>query len=768
MEVIGLFFVLIAVLVGLAFPVLAIVAFTRASQAVRDVEQLRARVAELSRRAAGAASPAQAIPQPAAPLATEPTTQPATAAVVPAAQAPAAAPDAPPVVPAPPVPAAAARASSPSTLPAPSKPSPPLSPLPAASDANFVASLGPKILVGAGGLAVVTFLALFVRYAWENNWVGPLGRVLSAGTFSLALVIGGLRIMGRRYRPLGQGLAAAGFAGLYVTAWAAHAVYDLVSRGASSGLLLVVVGGAALVAAQSGARLLAGLAWVGGYLAPILLSTGEDRGETLFVYLVLLAAGALWLDRRRSWPELSLVAALGTLALYATWFDGHFSAERFWVAAAGLLALSAIFALGPAREGELAGFLAVLAAAASGVTGIAIADEADKPVALAVLFVGLAMLAELSVARSQWTRPIAALLAALGVLAWHDSFYATGRTAEGLILGLGAALAYIGLLMAADLRSRPPGVSGAFAHLTASLLAFATLERVLEHESAGLFASILALAGFHFLLGFHAWRGGGEPMRARVALGLAVAFFTMALPVKLGLDGTTLAWAAEGVLLTWLGVKQRSSLARLYGYLVLMLALCRLFLRHVPLHPEPFTPVLNAQFGVWLFVIAAMAVTRRLARTVGEAEGDVAWLDGACALVLGPLTLTLLLGLLSHETTAYFGHVSQAAADAGDRVGALRAEREGGLALSVLWTLFATGLLSAGLLLRSLPLFYSSYALFALTAAKVVLVDVSTLPTFYRMLSFLALGALLLAGAWLNLRFRERLTAASDAGVLRS
>jgi uncharacterized membrane protein len=38
-------------------------------------------------------------------------------------------------------------------------------------------------------------------------------------------------------------------------------------------------------------------------------------------------------------------------------------------------------------------------------------------------------------------------------------------------------------------------------------------------------------------------------------------------------------------------------------------------------------------------------------------------------------------------------------------------------------------------------------------------VDLATLPTLYRMLSFLALGVLLLAGAWLNLRLRERLAA---------
>jgi hypothetical protein len=753
MEVlVGLFALLVAA-VTLAVPIMAIVALARANKAARDVEQLAARVAELSRRMEGASPSPPARPAPAAPPEVPPAAQP----VEPMAA---------------PVPPTAAGVSSvPSTTreAAPPRLAAPAAPAPATArrtDADFVASLGPKILVGAGGLAVVAFLALFVRYAWENDWVGPLGRVLSASVFSLALVVAGLRIMGRRYRPLGQGLAAAGFAGLYVTAWAAHAVYELVSRGTASGLLLVVIAGAAVVAHRAAARLLAGLAWVGGYLAPALLSTGEDRGETLFVYLLLLAAGAVWLDRQKRWPELPLLAALGTCVLYAAWFDGHFSPERFWVAAVGLLALSATFALGPAREAALGSLLAILAAALSGIGGVAIADEADRPFELTALLVALAVLAERSVGRTRWTRPIAAALGSLGVFAWHDRFFAAERTAEALVLGLGVALVHVGLLMAADLRSRPPGLPGALAHVTASLLAFATLERALEHGSGWLFASILALAGLHALLGFHAWRGGGEPLRARVTLGLAVAFFTLALPVKMGLDGTTLAWAAEGVLLAWLGVKQRTAYGRAFGYAVLLLSLCRLFVVHVPLHPEPFTPVLNAAFGIWLFVIAALAVARRLVRSLGDDE--VAGLDAAFRLLLGPLTLLLLLGLLSHEVSAYFGHLSRAALDLGDRMGALRAERQRGLALSVLWTLFATGLLSAGLLMRSRPLFYSAYALFALTAAKVVLVDVATLPTPYRMLSFLALGALLLAGAWLNLRFRERLTAASDPGVLRS
>ena len=88
---------------------------------------------------------------------------------------------------------------------------------------------------------------------------------------------------------------------------------------------------------------------------------------------------------------------------------------------------------------------------------------------------------------------------------------------------------------------------------------------------------------------------------------------------------------------------------------------------------------------------------------------------------------------------------------------ATRARLAGQLALSVLWTVFATGLLAGGLALRRRPLFYSAYALFAATAVKVVAVDLATLGAVYRMLSFLALALLLMAGAYLNLRFRERL-----------
>ena len=131
----------------------------------------------------------------------------------------------------------------------------------------------------------------------------------------LALVAGGVRLIGREYRPLGQGLAGAGLAGLYVSAFGAHAFYGLISREAAGLLMAAITVNAVLLAMKLDARLLARLAWVGGYLTPLLLSTGEDKAVALFVYLALLDVGALVLDHRKPWPETVPLAMIGTLFL---------------------------------------------------------------------------------------------------------------------------------------------------------------------------------------------------------------------------------------------------------------------------------------------------------------------------------------------------------------------------------------------------------------------------------------------------------------------
>ena len=835
--VLGFFFLL---------PVVAFVALARASRALRELQEVRARLEALGHGVAADGARTEPSRAPASPREPEPAPELAARPVsVPLTGLPPrpTRPDAPP---------------SPTPSAAPPRPAAPTQPSPAAGEADFVTSLGPKILVGAGGLAVVFFLAFFVRYAWENDWVGPTGRVLTGALLSLGLIVAGLRMLEREYRPLGQGLAAAGFAGLYVTAFAAHAVYALVPRAAAAAFMTAAVASAVLVAERCDTRLLAGLAWVGGYLAPVLLSTGEDRAATLFAYLFLLGAGAVWLDRRKPWGETTPLALAGTLLLYEAWFAEHFHPERFAVAAAGLVGLTALFAAGTARKdrpwwygltllGAVLGlsqlaaradrpevlavlslglaFAALRAAAAmgdgvalvaaaavavpftawalahyrvesfgmaaawlvggasllalagpagvlptevmpaasvlaGGIASVALAAQTDRPPALLALLAAQAVLAAVVVRRWAWSTAAAASLGALAVLAWYDRYFRPGREADALALGIAVAgLSLVILVVLGFVSRRDLDVPGALAHVVAAALAWTILDRVLgatQPRLLGPAAAVLVL--LYLALGLAALRRGTERLRARVTLGLAAVFLTLAISVQLGLNGITLAWAVEGVLLLWLGVGQRSPLARALGYGVMALAVARLFTRHLPLHPATFSPIFNRAFGVWLGVVLALGTAHAVRRRI-PGKDAVDWLDGAASLVLAPLALVLLFGLLTGETQAAFSQASRAAAAVGDEAAALRADRQGGLALSVLWTAFATSLLAAGLGLRNRPLFYAAYGLFAVTAGKVVLVDLATLPTFYRMLSFLALGVLLLAGAWLNLRFRERLAA---------
>ena len=86
----------------------------------------------------------------------------------------------------------------------------------------------------------------------------------------------------------------------------------------------------------------------------------------------------------------------------------------------------------------------------------------------------------------------------------------------------------------------------------------------------------------------------------------------------------------------------------------------------------------------------------------------------------------------------------------------LRIFQAGGI--SVLWTLFAFGLLAGGIGKNISPLRYTGLALFAVVVAKVFLSDLAGMPVIFRIGALMALGILLLLGAFAYLRASKRFT----------
>jgi hypothetical protein len=90
-------------------------------------------------------------------------------------------------------------------------------------------------------------------------------------------------------------------------------------------------------------------------------------------------------------------------------------------------------------------------------------------------------------------------------------------------------------------------------------------------------------------------------------LSFAMTFLTIAGPLHFRLNGITVAWSAEAVLLVWLGFKYRYLPVRLGGLVVLGLAVGRLFVRHWPLHDGAYDLLATRSFAVAAFVSAAVA-----------------------------------------------------------------------------------------------------------------------------------------------------------------
>jgi uncharacterized membrane protein len=99
------------------------------------------------------------------------------------------------------------------------------------------------------------------------------------------------------------------------------------------------------------------------------------------------------------------------------------------------------------------------------------------------------------------------------------------------------------------------------------------------------------------------------------------------------------------------------------------------------------------------------------------------------------------LWLASVEINRYFDARAAAAGTSAESADFLRSKQ---VAISVVWSLYALGCVAAGFAVRAAGLRYFGLALFALTVGKVMLVDLQSLETGYRILSCLGIGLVLL------------------------
>jgi uncharacterized membrane protein len=214
---------------------------------------------------------------------------------------------------------------------------------PAAPRRSLEEIIGTRWTTWLGALAMFVAAALFLQLAMRRGWIGPLARVGLASAFGAVLLAAGHRQIRLDRRALGQGLLGAGLAVLHAAIVAGFAYSSLYPQALAFGLLVLVSILGFALAIRHDALPIAFLSLLGGFLAPVLVSTGSNSRDALFLYLAVLDLGVLAIAFYKRWRALDVLAFGGTWLLFSGWFARYYDASAAAPTLGWLVVFYAIF-----------------------------------------------------------------------------------------------------------------------------------------------------------------------------------------------------------------------------------------------------------------------------------------------------------------------------------------------------------------------------------------------------------------------------------------
>ena len=249
--------------------------------------------------------------------------------------------------PAVPPPTSAAPVQPPYPLVPPPPPPPPRTVAAPSSQPDLESRIGSHWLNRIGITALLIGISYFLKFAFDNNWIGARGRVAIGLIAGIAMVIWSERFRIKGYKAFSYSLKAVGIGALYLSLWAAFHVYSLIPSGVAFAMMLVVTAATAAMAWSQDAQILAAFALAGGFTTPLLLSTGQNREVALFSYVAILDMATLVLVAFKPWRRLLVMSYVGTFLLYMAWYSEFYNRPQLGITLFFATLFFAIFAIAP-------------------------------------------------------------------------------------------------------------------------------------------------------------------------------------------------------------------------------------------------------------------------------------------------------------------------------------------------------------------------------------------------------------------------------------
>jgi len=197
---------------------------------------------------------------------------------------------------------------------------PPLPPRPGFFERNpdLEKFIGENLVSKIGIAILVIAIGFFVKFAIDNEWIGPVGRV-AIGLLCGGILTGLAHRLHTSYKAFSSVLIGGGLAIFYFSIALAYKDYALFGQTAAFMIMVVITLFAVILSLLYDRQEVAVIALVGGFCVPFIVSDGSGNYITLFIYLLMLNAGLLAIAYRKSWRLLNLLAFLFTVILFGGW-----------------------------------------------------------------------------------------------------------------------------------------------------------------------------------------------------------------------------------------------------------------------------------------------------------------------------------------------------------------------------------------------------------------------------------------------------------------
>jgi len=166
-----------------------------------------------------------------------------------------------------------------------------------------------------------------LKYAFDNNWINEAGRVIIGISAGLGLLVMGEMLI-RKYFNYGQIISGGGLAILYFSIFAAFDFYRLIPWYAAFIAMAAVTAVAMFLSLRYDALSLIMVAIAGGFVAPLLCSSGINNQIGLFSYLLILDLAIFLVSLFKKWKQLNFLGFIGTIVLFVLWYAQFYSVKQ--------------------------------------------------------------------------------------------------------------------------------------------------------------------------------------------------------------------------------------------------------------------------------------------------------------------------------------------------------------------------------------------------------------------------------------------------------